>query len=327
MPTDLPKGPAEEPQETTSATTPLRFSFDLTAAAAERTRLLDLVPYPCVRGYLWLRGWVAVGLAGLERSFKYLLLSLVSFLAGYATYTTDYAQHLRAYWDAPAVVAADAPPVAPPAIFDELPPTVERVPPVASVAPPIAPVAVPPEPSPVPAPERAPVAVVPAAPVSAAAAPSTARDPKLPLRSFNRKPGTATAPLIVAEPAPPVDTHYDLRPLNERMLEQRQLAAAADQKILYYFSAEWCLPCRVMESEVFSDPLIARTLRERFLFVKLDAESLDGFEYKQHFGIQSLPGFVIMDRYGRQLQRASAGMSLSQFQQFLGVPPGSRAQL
>lgn len=36
--------------------------------------------------------------------------------------------------------------------------------------------------------------------------------------------------------------------------EARTLAAESDRPLLLFFTAEWCVPCRVMKREVFADP-------------------------------------------------------------------------
>ena len=308
---------ATPPQQAADA--PLRFSFDLTPAATERTRLLALIPYPIVRAYLWFRGGVAVGLSALERSFKYLMVGLLGFIAGYSSYTSDYAAHLRNYWQATPVVAAipeivQRDPMADKAaeiVTQETPAPVEKPQPE------------PPKQRAAPVPRRVVPPVQPAPVAPRIAETPTAlteglfgqpRDPNIPLFNLNRSPGEAIA---TTEPAGPT---YDLRPIEERTLEHRQEAAATGKRILYYFSADWCLPCKVMESEVFTDTQVARMLRNEFVVVKSDIETLDGYEMKQHFGIESLPGFLVVDRYGRELGRARAAMPLSRFKAFLRAP-------
>ena len=39
--------------------------------------------------------------------------------------------------------------------------------------------------------------------------------------------------------------------------------------------ADWCVPCRIMEANVYSDPTVASVLNSRFYAVKLNAESQD----------------------------------------------------
>ena len=39
--------------------------------------------------------------------------------------------------------------------------------------------------------------------------------------------------------------------------------------------ADWCVPCRIMDANVYSDPTVAAILNTRFYAVKLDADSQD----------------------------------------------------
>ena len=308
MRTDHPPGPGENQRSTVDASSVF---------------FLSGLPSPLVRGYLHIRGGVAVTIYAIERTFTYLLVGLLGFIAGYAAYTTPYAQGWRDYLSAPTVVstpvhAAVCPPVllTTPVLTAPAPKSVPTRPRV-ELSVPVASAPAPPSAAPQPA---AIVPASPAAPVAATPPPvGTRRDPDLPLRPINRSPSAESVPAVAPVAEAPRELAYDLRPIRERILEQRQEAAAGDREILYYFGADWCLPCQVMESEVFTDPVVARTLAQRYVFVKLDAESLDGFEYKQHFKVRSLPGFIVMDRYGRQLRRATTGMSLSQFRRFLGI--------
>ena len=303
-----------------NAERPLDFSFDLTPAATERSRLLALLPYPLVRTYLWIRGGVAVGLAALERSFKYLLIALLSFIAGYSSYTTDYAAHLRAYWQPRLPVLAEQPSpkkeIQPPAAPEvALAPVSKKPVPTPGIPAPATtrPQALAtPRPAPPPPAVQPPVVTTPPPVASVDDFVGEMRDPNIPLFHLNRSPSTSVAEVPAAA--------FDARPVEERTLEHRQEAAATGKRILYYFSADWCLPCKVMESEVFSDAQVARTLREQFVLVKSDIETLDGYELKQHYGVASLPGFLVLDRYGRELGRANAAMPLSRFKAFLRSP-------
>ena len=69
--------------------------------------------------------------------------------------------------------------------------------------------------------------------------------------------------------------------------------------------ADWCLPCRVMDANVYTDPTVASLLNSRFYAVKLDVDSkekitCDG-EHKnvqecmtQVWELSTLPSFVLL---------------------------------
>lgn len=52
--------------------------------------------------------------------------------------------------------------------------------------------------------------------------------------------------------------------------------AAKESKLMFVsIYADWCIPCQVMEKNVYSDPSVATLLNSRFIPVKLNAESQD----------------------------------------------------
>lgn len=52
--------------------------------------------------------------------------------------------------------------------------------------------------------------------------------------------------------------------------------AAKESKLMFVsVYADWCIPCQIMEKNVYSDPNVATLLNSRFIPVKLNAESQD----------------------------------------------------
>lgn len=80
--------------------------------------------------------------------------------------------------------------------------------------------------------------------------------------------------------------------------------AVPGQPVLYYFSAEWCRPCRRLQQEVFADPDAAKVLNEKFLCVRVDAE--DDTEkaqtLRQKYQIDGLPTLIVSRAGGDPLR-------------------------
>ena len=57
------------------------------------------------------------------------------------------------------------------------------------------------------------------------------------------------------------------------------LEKAKDSKKLIFVDlyADWCVPCRIMDANTYSDPTVASLLNTRFFPVKLDVDSQDLF--------------------------------------------------
>jgi thiol:disulfide interchange protein len=69
------------------------------------------------------------------------------------------------------------------------------------------------------------------------------------------------------------------------------MATRSHRLILYEFSAEWCGPCHVLESEVFMDPDLATKINSRFIAVKV-------IDRQREDGRNAGPVQQLMDRYG-----------------------------
>ena len=52
--------------------------------------------------------------------------------------------------------------------------------------------------------------------------------------------------------------------------------AKGSQKLIFVdLYADWCIPCRIMDANTYSDPTVASILNTRFISAKLDVDSQD----------------------------------------------------
>ena len=84
-------------------------------------------------------------------------------------------------------------------------------------------------------------------------------------------------------------------------------ATAREQRraILYDFTADWCVPCQVMQREVFADPEIAREIERGFLPVRvLDRTREEGRNVPavdsliRRYRVNSFPTLVVVPHGG-----------------------------
>lgn len=92
--------------------------------------------------------------------------------------------------------------------------------------------------------------------------------------------------------------------------------------------ADWCVPCRIMDKNVYSDPTVASLLNTRFLSVKLDADSqdtivCDGIKntvqrcYFDVWELSALPAFVLVAPNGMSILTVTQSMSPQEMQYLL----------
>lgn len=84
-------------------------------------------------------------------------------------------------------------------------------------------------------------------------------------------------------------------------IEEASARAVPDNRpLIIDFSADWCIPCKVMEKEVYSTPDFQETSK-RFLLVKIDFDRKVAVARK--YSVQTLPTIVFADSYGKELFR------------------------
>ena len=92
--------------------------------------------------------------------------------------------------------------------------------------------------------------------------------------------------------------------------------------------ADWCVPCRIMEANVYSDPTVASVLNSRFYAVKLNAESQDTIScdgerktvqrcYFDTWELSALPAFVLVAPKGLTILTVTDSMSPEEMQSLL----------
>ncbi len=80
--------------------------------------------------------------------------------------------------------------------------------------------------------------------------------------------------------------------------------AQTEDKIVFVdVYTTWCLPCRVMDEEVFTERSTARFLNSNFINYKIDAERSNGPTVAAIYEVQAYPTLLFLDSNGRVLVR------------------------
>ncbi|GIV14847.1 MAG: thiol:disulfide interchange protein DsbD [Armatimonadota bacterium] len=95
--------------------------------------------------------------------------------------------------------------------------------------------------------------------------------------------------------------HITWQPYSEAVLQQ---AVAEGKPVVIDFYADWCLPCKELEANTFSDPRVAQTF-DGVVALKADLtrdEDPSVRELKKRFQIVGVPTIVFLDGTGREQQ-------------------------
>ncbi len=121
------------------------------------------------------------------------------------------------------------------------------------------------------------------------------RSPLIAHKTRSTAPDAASAPLRAGYRRPNYRSFPDL-PAAIRE------ASRLNRPIFLDLFAVWCTPCKKLEAETFSHPLIAPLL-DRFLVVKFDIDQPTGKSITQRYQIGRFPTTLILDPQGREVER------------------------
>jgi len=118
------------------------------------------------------------------------------------------------------------------------------------------------------------------------------------------------APLIVTEKSK----------INWQTNSFENVVAAArleNKRILVYFTAKWCGPCKKMDQNVFQDDSVVNIVG-RYIAVKIDVDSWTAANWVNRLPAKSLPTFFMLDTAGKPTSSRVGYMEETQFLDFLG---------
>ncbi|QDV63628.1 thioredoxin family protein [Crateriforma conspicua] len=97
----------------------------------------------------------------------------------------------------------------------------------------------------------------------------------------------------------------------------KQQAAKTDKPILLYFTANWCVPCRVMKRQVWADFQVKELVNAEFVPVAIDVGDPENAEVMAAYAIQGPPVTIVCDSQGHALDWRAGRISKTVFLELL----------
>jgi thiol-disulfide isomerase/thioredoxin len=80
--------------------------------------------------------------------------------------------------------------------------------------------------------------------------------------------------------------------------DARESARLAHKKILLYFGATWCAPCKRLKNEVFTDSSVRSLLEAKFICYEFDVDQENAIAFLKKYAINTYPLILILDEQG-----------------------------
>ena len=90
---------------------------------------------------------------------------------------------------------------------------------------------------------------------------------------------------------------------NQSLMDIVDIAVKENKLIFVDVYADWCMPCKNMDDDVFSDNGIADFMKSNFINYKVDGEKFNGPNLGVMFGLGGYPTLLILDQKGRIVER------------------------
>ena len=87
---------------------------------------------------------------------------------------------------------------------------------------------------------------------------------------------------------------------------------------MLFFTATWCVPCRIMKREVFADAEVMKAINSQVVPVMVYADSPGGEAAFQQYNVEGTPITIFTDPQGTVLDYAVGGIGKEAFVEMLG---------
>lgn len=85
------------------------------------------------------------------------------------------------------------------------------------------------------------------------------------------------------------------------IVELADIAKEQNKLVFIDVYTDWCMPCKLMDEDVFSDKKLGKFFNENFISYKADAESMPGADIALLYEVLGYPTLLFIDAQGKLL--------------------------
>ncbi|MEZ5001980.1 MAG: thioredoxin fold domain-containing protein [Chitinophagales bacterium] len=75
------------------------------------------------------------------------------------------------------------------------------------------------------------------------------------------------------------------------------------------FTASWCMPCKQMDKETFSNKMVGDLVNKHFISFKVDNDYFWGMDIAEKYNVNALPTLLVVDADGNEVKRITGFQS------------------
>lgn len=99
--------------------------------------------------------------------------------------------------------------------------------------------------------------------------------------------------------------------------ELKKQAKSYQKPYFVEITADWCLPCKLMDETVFQDVAVINYTKDNYIAVKYDVDNFDAMFIKDKYNAPNVPTILIFDSKGNLLEKLEGLQTGTQFLEIL----------
>lgn len=104
---------------------------------------------------------------------------------------------------------------------------------------------------------------------------------------------------------------------SEQLADVLDKAKDKNKIVLLDMYTDWCLPCKIMDKEVYSDRETARFMNENFINYKVNAETKEGPDLTLIYNVDAYPTILFLNYKGKVIKRQVGSLGLNAFNELM----------